>query len=72
MTVYYIRADNGAIKIGYTSKDINTRMQSLSTSSPLKLELIAYESGGLKKKNNFIWNILNLILGGSGLCHLKN
>lgn len=48
MTVYYIRADNGAIKIGYTSKDVNSRLQSLSTSSPLDLELVACENGGLK------------------------
>lgn len=47
MTVYYIRASNGAIKIGYTSKNVDQRLSALSTSSPLDLELVAQEYGTL-------------------------
>lgn len=47
MTVYYLRAGNGAIKIGYSS-NTNKRFSSISTASPLELELVAQEEGGLK------------------------
>ena len=47
MTVYYLRADNGAIKIGY-STNADKRFSSISTASPLGLELVAQEQGGLK------------------------
>ena len=47
MTVYYLRADNGAIKIGYTT-NTSKRFSTISTASPLGLELVAQEGGGLK------------------------
>lgn len=47
MTIYYLRAKNGAIKIGYTRSLHSRRISSLSVSSPLELELVAQEEGGI-------------------------
>ena len=47
MTVYYVRSENGAIKIGYTSSPVHKRLGSLATSSPFDLELLACENGGM-------------------------
>lgn len=44
MTIYYLRAENGAIKIGYT-RSLHSRISDLSVSSPLELELVGQEEG---------------------------
>jgi hypothetical protein len=46
VTIYFVRSDCGRIKIGYTAAETPTgRVSSLQTSSPRKLEVLAYCPG---------------------------
>lgn len=60
MTVYYVRSENGAIKIGYTD-NLLARMSSLGTASPMRLEVVAQEEGGksLERERHRQYKALN-------------
>jgi len=47
--IYFIKSENGLVKIGRTSHLLN-RLSSLKNSSPCKISLIYSENGGLKKE----------------------
>lgn len=44
--IYFVRGSKGAVKIGYTSGRVESRLKSLQTGSPDKLELLGVVDGG--------------------------
>ena len=50
LTIYFVRAEKGLIKIGITN-DIKKRFGTLQAISPIKLTLLATLSGGLAKEH---------------------
>jgi len=47
--IYFIQADNGLIKIGYTG-DIRRRLGQLSHMSPIPLKLLAVREGTMQQE----------------------
>ena len=57
--IYFIQAENGLIKIGY-SRDIKKRLQNLRQSSPERLYLMKAVPGNRKAEQKIHWKFWKL------------
>jgi len=53
MSIYFARAGNGPVKIGYAKNDVESRVKDLQTGCPLALDIIHVEEGSLAKETYF-------------------